>query len=439
MKKIGFSLAFCALLFAANGLAQDRYMPYLIKESIRKSAEQLKSGTIGNYPQHTVEYTWGTTDWVLFRTIETSYKSFGEPDVIEYQQGENTTREMYFYNDQHQQTQVTTQEMVGGSWADQSRYLTTYNNQGLGIEYSYEEWIGSAWVRKNGSQVTFEMDGDRVSVMTSKNWEESSSTWVFSMRETYSYAAAGLHFASVIMDMWDNAWVPTLKSEYTWSGDRYTQSLDYTYEEGVWVLSRKTTYEYEGATSAIWTSYSYIGEDTWMALSRMTLLYDSHGNTTLNQTEMMMPDWTVFSATKFLLTYSGNNLTERIIQSYSMFPPAAEGAARTIQWRNVMKEVYSNFASMSTDVTPLETAGITVFPNPAGTQATISLSLLKTGLVTLQVISINGQKIVEETFTASGLDVNYQLNLKKVPRGSYLLIASDKQGVEIGKARLIRQ
>ena len=60
-------------------------------------------------------------------------------------------------------------------------------------------------------------------------------------------------------------------------------------------------------------------------------------------------------------------------------------------------------------------------------------------MVVLSVISISGQQIMEETFTASGSDINYPLNLSKVSPGTYLLIVRDKQGTEIGKTRLIKE
>ena len=94
---------------------------------------------------------------------------------------------------------------------------------------------------------------------------------------------------------------------------------------------------------------------------------------------------------------------------------------------------------MSTDPTLLADAGLSIFPNPAGKQAIVRLSLPEAGLVTLSVISMTGQRILEETVTTNGSDLNYQLNLNKVRPGSYLLIARDKQGNEIGKTRLIKE
>lgn len=430
MKKFGFSLALCALLFGANGLSQDKSAAYLLMESVRKNAGHLKSGFVGGYPQHTEEFTW-TTDWVLSRTIETSYKSFGEPEVMIYTLGEDKTKELFSYDGQNQLTERKTQVWIGGVWVDHDRWVATYNSFGYQVEARSEILEGSSWVILSGTQSVLTMDGDRIHIITTKDWNSDTGTWVESGRRTYSYEGAGQKITGIIFEKWENQWLLNSKVEYSWSGNQLSQAIMYDYVENAWKRSGKYDYEYPDDYTSITTMSMDDEAGGWTPFMRFSDFSDSHGNLTLSQTEMYMDAWIVFTATKYLLTYAGNNLTQ-VISQISQF---TSGGA----WENQGKSIFSNFASLSTDVTPLDAAGLKVFPNPAGMQATISLSLLKTGPVTLQVISVNGQKILEETFTASALDVYYLLNLKKVPRGSYLLVASDKQGVEIGKTRLIRQ
>ena len=437
MKKIAICLAVCAILFTANSLAQEKYMPYLLKESLKKSTVQYKSGVAGSYPRHAEEFNWDT-DWVPFRTIETSYTSFGEPSAIEYKQGVDRTRSLFSYNNQNQQTEAINQVMTDGAWLNQSREVSSYNNLGYMEELRDEQWNGTGWDLKFGTQVSYEMNGNQLLVMTAKAWNTETSAWDNSMRETYTYSGEGTDYASSIMDMWDNAWVPTMKYEYIWAGHQVSESLSYTYENDEWILTGKTTYEFLENDSSIMTSYAYAGDGIWSPSMRMTSTFDTHGNATLVQTEMFMADWTVFTATRFQLTYTGNNLTQRITQAFSMFPPAAQGTASGATWRNMLKEVFSNFASMSTDANLLDPAGMSVFPNPAGKQVTVRLSMQKAGSATLSLISATGQKILEETVTFNGSDLNYLLNLNEVPPGTYLLTARDKQGVEIGKIRLVR-
>ncbi len=427
MKKIGIAMAFCAILIASNGFAQTENIPWLQKQAMKKNAPQLKSGVVGSYPRHTDEYNWGT-DWALYQTIETSYNSVGDPVSIEYNQTGVRRRNLYSYNNQHLQTEEINQVYSGSAWVNQSRITTTYNNLGYDLEYRMEQWSGSAWILQTGIQSAYELDGDRVKVVTMKDWKSESSTWVNSARETYTYSGTDRRYASVIREEWTNAWLNVSKMEVSWSGNNPTQFLSYTYEGGAWVLSGKTTYEWLGNNSSVMIMYSYVGADTWMQSIRSTTTLDSHGNITLSQSEMyFLNAWTILSATSYDLTYSGNNLTQRITKSF------AGGL-----WGNQLKEVFSNFASLSTDLTLVPDAGLTVFPNPAGEQAVVRMTLVKSGTFTLSVISLTGQKMLEESLTGQGSDVNYQLNLKKVPAGSYLLIARDKQGNEIGKSRLIR-
>lgn len=429
MKKIGISLTVCIMLISASAMAQDNRIPYLLKESLRKEAAKLKTGISGSYPQHTVEYNW-MTDWVQYRTIETSYFPFGEPSTIEYNKNGDKTRDVFSYNDQHAQTEVVSQAFIGGNWINQFRDVTTYHSNGFPNEMLTEQWNGTDWVVQFGFQITLEMDGNRIRVLTFREWDPVKSEWVNAMRQTYSYPATGDNYSSVIMEMWDNAWVYYSKSDCTWTGNQVTESIDYSHDGTEWVLSGKTTYEYQDNNSYVMTVYLSLGPGQWMAMTRTKYMYDSHGNATLNQTEMysfMNSSWSISSATSFELTYSGNNLTQRITKQY------------TTSWNNILKEVFSNFASLSTDVAVLSDQRLNIYPNPAGKQALVRISMLKAGPVTLSIVSMTGQKVLQETFNAGGSDINYQLNLNDLPPGSYILMANDKLGNEIGKTRLIHQ
>jgi hypothetical protein len=217
--------------------------------------------------------------------------------------------------------------------------------------------------------------------------------------------------------------------EYTWTNNRPTEVLDYVWENGAWILQGKTTYSWD-EPSLIMTSYENT-DGTWTPAMRITNTHDSHGNTTLSQMEMNIGSWMIFSSTRFTLTYSGNNLTQRITESMSF----ATGGA----WSYSLKEVFSNFASLGTDVTPVNETAVSLFPNPAGKQVVVQLSLRQSGAVSLTVVSMTGQLVLAESVTANGTEVNHLLNLEKVRPGSYILIARDRNGMEIGKARLIRE
>jgi len=438
MKKSLLLTVICAILFFSNSLAQDPYIPYLIKKSIGANAQLMKSGIQGSYPRHTEEFDW-TEDWVLGRTIETSYTSFGEPAVIEYNQGGNRSMDIFSYNDQHFETEMIHKVMVDGSWVNQSRNVNNYNSQGDILESLSEEWTGTGWDLKEGTQITYQLDGNRISVMTSKSWNNATSTWDNEMRETYTYSGPSVYYTTVVSENWANEWVYFSKMELTWNGSSVTETLNYTYEGGDWVLAGKTSYEYRDNDSMVMTFYDPDVDGTWSASSRFSWTNDDHGNEILNQMEMFMGNWLVLSATRYQLSYSGNNVTQRITQVYSMFDPALKGVATGVDWKNVKKEVFSNFASLSTDVTLMPEKGISVFPNPAEKQVVVRLALVQAGNVNLKVISITGQVVLDENITANGSDVNYLLDLRDLQRGSYFLIAHDKQGKEIGTTRLIKQ
>ncbi|MFA6127590.1 MAG: T9SS type A sorting domain-containing protein [Bacteroidales bacterium] len=428
MKKIVLSLVAFAMLFTTNALAQNAYIPHLIKEMQRKNDIQLKSGVVGSYPRHTEEFNW-TTAWVLFRTLETSYTSFGEASAIEYTQGSNKTRRLFSYDAQHNGTEHKYQNWNGTAWVDVERWTSTYNASGYETETRHETWNG-AWVLQDGTQNTYTMDGNRISVVTMKEWNMMTQTWDNSLRETYTYSGTSIYFGTIIVEKWEvNQWVNQTKVEYSWTGDKVSTSIMYDWTNNVWVVSGKIVNEYPDNLTTVMTIFTDDGSGGWMAVSRTTSTVDSHGNATLQQTEMNMGTWTIFAAIRYTLTYDGNNLTQRITETFTF------GG----NWTNTKKEVFSNFASLSTDITLMPDIGLTVFPNPAVSETMVRISQPNPGQVTLTLTSITGQKVLEETITATGSDVNFQLNLSKVGRGSYILVARDKQGVSIGKTHLIKE
>ncbi len=428
MKKVGIIFGICTMLFSMSGLAQIANTPYLVKEMNRQNEIQLKTGIVGSYPRHTEEFTWDT-DWVAFRTIETSYTTFGEPSAIEVTQGTNKSRDLFSYDGQHNQTEKKSQVWSGTTWVDTERWTSSFNAAGYEIESRQEQWNGSAWDLKEGNQVTIAMDGNRIGVATIKEWNIGSQTWDNSSRNTYSYTGTGIYFTSVIVEVWAGGWVNNLKMEYSWTGDKLTETIAYEYQNNTWVRVTKMTETFPDAFTSVMLLSIDDENGGWMDGSRTTTKVDSHGNVVLEQMEMNIGSWAIFMSTRFTLTYSGNNLTQRITETFAM----------GTDWEKTLKEVFSNFASLGTGVNVLPENSLSVFPNPAGKDVVVHLSMLNPGSVTLTLFSLTGQSVLEESFVVGGSDINHQLNLSRVLPGSYLLIARDKQGNEIGKTRLIRE
>lgn len=438
MKKSMISFAVCFFILTFNGMAQEKHPSAIHDKTATRNVINLKSGLVGSYPQHIVEYQW-VTDWVLSKTTEISYTGIGEPSTIEVEQADGTKiRDRYTYDSQNRQTENLTQSWIEGNWVNQSRMVLIYNDQGYEAENRVEYWQNDAWIMLGGSQITYEWDGNRVTRMTIKNWNPALSAWENYYRETISYPGTGSQYQTTVNEYWENDWVKTGKHEYTWNNDRISEDLAYIYQEDQWVLSGKTFYEYPDLKYIV-TSFTYLGSDNWMPTKRYTIEFDTHGNTILNQTEMYAVNWMITTAARFQLTYSGNDVTERITQTYSIYPPGGQQGTMTGTWKNLIKEVFSNFASLSVNTLHLPEAGISVFPNPSGDQVVIRLSLPETGRITLSVLSINGQKMLEENFISNGLEINHSLNLSKISQGSYILKAVDKNGMEIGKTLLIKQ
>ena len=107
-------------------------------------------------------------------------------------------------------------------------------------------------------------------------------------------------------------------------------------------------------------------------------------------------------------------------------------------WENYTREEFSDFLKLGTDPLLTPSPGITCYPNPAGSQTTVSFTLPNTGNFVLAVFSLNGQKVLEQSISPGSSQFEYQLNLDKVPVGSYVLVATEPNSNVLGTIRIIK-
>ncbi len=75
-----------------------------------------------------------------------------------------------------------------------------------------------------------------------------------------------------------------------------------------------------------------------------------------------------------------------------------------------------------------EIAELVVFPNPASDFVSLSIEARGEGVVSLQVLSITGQLMIDEQLTISSGIQRTELSLNELPAGSYLVRVIDQNG-----------
>jgi hypothetical protein len=410
-----------------------------LQKHLISQKNRLKTELNDTYPQHVIEYHWDNS-WNFWQTVDLKYNPWGFPTEIIYTIGEgeeaSKTRKLYSYNTYMEETEVLEQyfDPENGGWINLSRKRSQFEGK-YQTEFMYEIWADDHWEVNNGLQWVYSFDDHtRVSDIVTKEYVPELGTFENRTKQGYSYPNTTTSFYNeVYIDRWTGTdWLTFERWDYTWTSDMYWELLvyRYTHDNGVTVtLTSKVINDFRDY-NIIFTTYNAVGQDFYTE-TRITVLVDDHANFILNKFEMgdgTKEGWNLFSALEYDLTYSGNNVIQRITKEYF------EGAG----WVNSIKEDFSDFISLSSKVPQKQEFNLTLFPNPASAQTVVNLSNLETDVVTVGVVAMNGQLISEETIEVSGNTANFTLNLVGFDPGIYMVLVFDRTGKKIGAARVIK-
>jgi len=333
------------------------------------------------------------------------------------------------------------------------RTIITYDSHGAEIENKTEQWQGSGWVMRDGyrTAITYNTAGQKQETI-SQYWDNSTNTWQNDFREQFTYDTNNL-VADITNSEWDNgAWVLTDRmvlnntagtatslviQEYmgTWQDVLRAQNVIWhvlyetpssyemqAYDSGNWINMEKyqATYDVNGGHVGVYEEWNP-QTNTWEKNYRETETYDSNRNYTGWKDESWDPatsTWTLDGEEKEILTYSGIDITQRIIQD------SWGSTSSTLQDRE--KEVYSNFQTFNVSgiKNNLLSAEVNVYPNP--TQHVLNISFPENrGAFTATVLDVTGKTLLTQTFNAANKN---QLNLETLPTGIYLLQLQTEAG-----------
>jgi hypothetical protein len=439
MRKIVIILTVCAFALCSSVTARQVQKPSLHQKLLENGKGNLKVSVIGSYPQRVKESHWAETGWELWQNIKIVYNSYGSPTEIIYEMGENSQiRKKYSYDDAGYRTEILTQYLNDGNWENQERQSWKYGENKSYRTFLSETWADGNWQLTDGQNQSYSYDeSDRLDEEILTQYDSGKGVWENMQKNKYYYPGSDEQYNMVYIFLWAGQWDLIQRWDYTWR-----TSLDFDVitkmanplQEDFWTIQGKTTYYLENQNLII-TNYGYLPDNggEYRATDRIRMPADVHGNPTGNYFERNITDegWVIEYGTRYDLTYSGNNLAERITEEFNIY--------ESPYWKLAVMEEFSDFASMGVEVPSLSDAGLTFFPNPAGDQTRVSLAGEWSGTVTLSVFSMTGLKISQQPFAVSGLAINLNLNLTGLSPGIYLVTASDGLGRDLGRKILIRE
>jgi hypothetical protein len=405
-----------------------------------KKTPQLKTDLVESYPQEVLEYYWLAEAWFLYQTSYITYTSFGEPSETRVVGNEGDVKTFNTYNSDHNIIESLVQIKEGDNWVNYERLLTEYLDDMMETKSVSESWNGSAWVLDYGTQYEYTLDGNQISVIIITIFDKETGQWINSSRVTHTYSGGDGQVSGSISDMWkDGTWEAVYKTRYEWEGDNLSIMYMSGWVDGAWEESSKMVYEYGENQSTTLTMYSNPGDGSWAPAQRFFDNYDSHGNTVLSTIEFYTTQWDMLSGTKCFLTYNGGDVTERITQSYGFFEPGNEEETFTSDWKNILKEEFKEFASLSTDPLLLFSETVEHYPNPAKETMVLKLSNLKNNTLSINVLNAAGQVSLSEKVYVPIDEFRHTLNLNELSSGLFVIIVKDESGRVVSSSRLIHQ
>lgn len=406
-------------------------------DDLKSSRENLKTGSSTDLPGTTEVYTWSDSIWIKEKTVSTVYNVAGYPlsefwDMV----ARNDEKIFISYNQNNDLTERLFRVLNNSIWKDSLRERWQYNTQGDLFFYVNEASLEGSWVITEGYKLDLEYAGSLVTSEVYYVYDPDSSAWDLTERYTYLYTN-GKRVGETVEVYKNGGWVLDAKyTDFTDAQGRVDSSYVEIWNGASWQKVALEKYAYTGQYGMGITMYEWdtIGK-VYVPIDRWFQDYNSHG-------DMISMIWETWTGTEWMLmigyrvteTLSGQRVVMRVTELYSFdWFTGSPG-----KWENAVKEVYTDFIKLGTD--PLMTAppGILCYPNPAGNQTAVSLTLPNNGDVVLAVYSLTGQKVMEQSFSTGSSNFVFQLKLDKVQSGTYLLTASDSGGRLIAKTRLIK-
>jgi hypothetical protein len=292
-------------------------------------------------------------------------------------------------------------------WVNSWKEIYTFDSSGHLIEYIDQEWddMTNQWQSNYKEIYTIDQDGVITEALI-QDWDEGSSSWV--------------NDEKIIDVVWHH-----------WTGDPFESEVEsYTsleWASGIWENYRRINTTYDGYGGFVEIEEAYV-DGSWENYSRWTESYDEHGNYLGFHIDYWQNDnWVINYGYKYILTYSGDDLIEKIAQDYDY-----EQEEYINQW----KEEYSDFIQIEGIFESLSGTGeLMLYPNPSDGLIHIQSTELHPGNLHLEVINTNGQVVHQcQVLHLNKKDIN--IDLSGSSKGIYIVKLVTEDEIKVGKVVL---
>lgn len=435
-----------------------------------KGYPTVYKSTNSTYPQEIHHYYWDvTTIWMADFNLFVTYDDHANilSEISLYANTNDTVQRITFtYDSDGRLTESLNQSWYNGNWENSSRLVMTYDDQGNNLVTLSQEWQYPNWVTSYGSKNNYSYDNNNnITEEINQYWDSYSSGWVNSSKYIYSYDGNGYLIES-IYQWWDTysiAWISSTKEDYTndvegkpieailqqwddynnnwvnsekyinvvwhkWTGDLDESDIEsYTsliWESGIWANSSRVNYNYDMYGGYVEIVEVYV-EGDWENSYKESDLYDSHGNNYEYAEEYWdNGNWNMDYGYKYLLTYNGIDLVERIYQWWDYIMESYE---------NSWKEEYSDFVSMEgIGENAISYGIINLYPNPTKGILNLEIENMDMENLSIEIVNIEGQVLYFKQFKNAGQFDN-TIDVSNFAEGLYFVKVENINQSTVGK------
>lgn len=358
---------------------------------------------------------WNGSSWV--NSGKTEYQYDGNDSliyIIQYKwvgsNWELTFRSVFGYDANGNDTLYLHQEWDGSNWLNKLKIGSTYNTDNWMV-YSYQAfWSSGNWLNQNNSVFLYLLDG-RISSKINSIW--NAGNWVNDKYHLYNYDS---------LDILSTEYV------YTWSGTLWDKFILYTYTyDSNELLLELINQTWNGAA--------------WDNNFKQLNIYDVNGNKLEYESyTWQSPSWKAYD--KYTYAYNQDDLRTNLIYyfginfvftKFTQYDYTYDSKMRQVKyirtnwknntWENASKReaIYHDNTSVINQHFESGKLFVKLFPNPTDLSVTVEFKDHKKGVAyadkkTLEIYSINGQKVFEKEFTG----FNTLVNTSQIPPGSYI-------------------
>ena len=375
------------------------------------------------------EWDFNTSMWVGSGREEFSYNYNGNltEQVDLYWNGSSWQyydKTEYTYNANGLLSKEIDSQWSGSQWEESNKYEYTYDASGKISEEKYFYWDGIQWIEDGKIEYTYDLNGNLIEEMQ-RYWD--GTQWMSSQKREYTWDASG-NVTEEINYYWSAMqWSPSYKYEYAYNGNgKKIQEIESYWVMTQWELGYKSEFGYNANGKLTQEIFSFWDGMSWELSEKLERTIDANGNV---PTEVFyIWDGTQWEEDyKQDLTYNNTYSFNDLVLPFTILEEAedyfnhmatqfveSEIDSTTGNWIASFKGTLHYSSVNVNSVFDVETAEISVYPNPVSDQLQIRISNWN-GVASFQLLDVQGRLLLSKNVTNQD-----QIDLSQFSNGLYV-------------------